>query len=308
VARNRNNASLPEQKSAESPQVKELLARALKAFHAGQLAGDPESAAALFMQALKEKPDSRRAVQGLFDVRARLVAEIDQDIAVGDVDAAKELLDALRTLPNAEQEVAQLEENLKTLATVRPMLAAAAALLQQGKADQPKGDNALELYHQVQQLDPQNAVAEQGIFQVQRAVLDRALAAVAQNDFAGAEKQLARAQAIRPGSQQMHDVRHRRIPGRHDVRAVRHRDRDRDSPERPRRGLGVHRATVRAQITALCRSGRRLFAVRGRICRTSGRHQGRGGPGLHRLRRTGRGAGAAGRRRAGAPLRDSHVH
>lgn len=209
VARNRMNASLPEQKSAESPQVKELLARAGKAFHAGQLAGDPDSAAALYMQALKEQPDSRRAVQGLFDVRARLVAEIDQDIAVGDVDAAEDLLDTLRTLPNAEQEVAQLEENLKTLATVRPMLAAAAALLQQGKADRPKGDNALELYRQVQQLDPQNAVAEQGIFQVQRALLDRALAAVAQNDFAGAERELARAQAVRPGSQQMHDVQQR---------------------------------------------------------------------------------------------------
>jgi formylglycine-generating enzyme required for sulfatase activity len=209
VARNRNNANLPEQKSAESPQVRELLARADKAFRAGQLAGDPESAAALFMQALKEQPDNRRAVQGLFDVRARLVAEIDQDIAVGDVDAAEDLLDTLRTLPNAEQEVAQLEENLKTLATVRPMLAAAATLLQQGRADQPKGDNALELYRQVQQLDPQNAVAEQGIFQVQRAVLDRALAAVAQNDFAGAERELARAQAVRPGSQQMHDVQQR---------------------------------------------------------------------------------------------------
>jgi formylglycine-generating enzyme required for sulfatase activity len=209
VARNRNNANLPEQKSAESPQVRELLARADKAFRAGQLAGDPESAAAVFMQALKEQPDNRRAVQGLFDVRARLVAEIDQDIAVGDVDAAEDLLDTLRTLPNAEQEVAQLEENLKTLATVRPMLAAAATLLQQGKADQPKGDNALELYRQVQQLDPQNAVAEQGIFQVQRAVLDRALAAVAQNDFAGAERELARAQAVRPGSQQMHDVQQR---------------------------------------------------------------------------------------------------
>jgi formylglycine-generating enzyme required for sulfatase activity len=209
VARNRMNANLPEQKSAESPQVKELLARAGKAFQAGQLAGDPDSAAALYMQALKEQQDSRRAVQGLFDVRARLVAEIDQDIAVGDVDAAEDLLDTLRTLPNAEQEVAQLEENLKTLATVRPMLAAAATLLQQGRADQPKGDNALELYRQVQQLDPQNAVAEQGIFQVQRAVLDRALAAVAQNDFAGAERELAQAQAIRPGSQQMHDVQQR---------------------------------------------------------------------------------------------------
>ncbi|MDE1895415.1 MAG: SUMF1/EgtB/PvdO family nonheme iron enzyme, partial [Xanthomonadaceae bacterium] len=95
------------------------------------------------------------------------------------------------------------------LAKVRPMLARAAALLQQGKADLPAGGSALDVYREVQQLDPQNAVAEQGIFQVQRAVLDRALAAVAQNDFAGADKQLARAQAIRPGSQQMVDVQQR---------------------------------------------------------------------------------------------------
>ncbi len=209
VARNKNNASLPEQKTAETAAVKSLLERAVKALHAGQLAGGPNSAAALFIQALKEKPDSRRAVQGLFDVRARLVAEIDQDIAVGDVDAAEDLLDILRTLPNAEQEVAHLEANLKTLATVRPMLTKAAALLQQGKADQPPGGSALDLYRQVQQLDPQNAMAEQGIFQVQRAVLDRALAAVAQNDFAGAERQLAQAQVVRPGSQQMHDVQQR---------------------------------------------------------------------------------------------------
>ncbi|MEO8747403.1 MAG: formylglycine-generating enzyme family protein, partial [Rhodanobacter sp.] len=110
---------------------------------------------------------------------------------------------------NADEEVAQLERNLKTLATVRPMLVRAAGLLQQGKVDLPHGDSALDLYRQVQQLDPQNAVAEQGIFQVQRAVLDRALAAVAQNDFAAAEQQLAQAQAIRPGSQQMHDVQQR---------------------------------------------------------------------------------------------------
>ncbi|OOG58253.1 sulfatase-modifying factor protein [Rhodanobacter sp. B05] len=218
VARNRTDANLPEQKAADTPAVKALLDRATKALHAGQLVGDPNSAAALFMQALKEQPDSRHAVQGLFDVRARLVAEIDQDIAVGDVDASEDLLGALRTLPNAEQEVAQLETNLKTLATVRPMLAKAAGLLQQGRADQPPGDSALELYRQVQKLDPQNAVAEQGIFQVQRAVLDRALAAVAQNDFAGAEQQLAQAQAIQPGSQQMHDVQ-QRIEGMRKQRA-----------------------------------------------------------------------------------------
>jgi hypothetical protein len=125
---------------------------------------------------------------------------------MGDTDAAQGLLGSLRTLPNAAEDVKQLEANLKTLAKVRPMLARAAGLLQQGKADHPAGASALDLYREVQKLDPQNAVAEQGIFQVQRAVLDRALAAVAQNKFAQADRALAEAQAIRPGSQQMHDV------------------------------------------------------------------------------------------------------
>ncbi|EIM03889.1 sulfatase-modifying factor protein [Rhodanobacter denitrificans] len=218
AARGSHNANLPEQLSADPPEVRALLEQATRALHAGRLVGAEDSAAALFQQALKTKPDSRRAVQGLFDVRARLVAEIDQDIAVGDADAAQDLLGALRTLPNAETEVTQLEASLKVLEQVRPMLAKAAGLLQQGKADRPAGGSALELYREVQKLDPQNAVAEQGIFQVQRAVLDRALAAVAQNDFAGADRELAAAQAIRPGSQQMIDV-HKRVDDMREQRA-----------------------------------------------------------------------------------------
>ncbi|RAN81892.1 sulfatase-modifying factor protein [Bacillus sp. SRB_336] len=217
AARSNRNADLPRQLSADPPAVQALLVRATKALHAGQLAGDANSAAALFAQALKDKPDSRRAAQGLFDVRARLVAEIDQDIALGDADAASDLIDALRTLPDAAGDVAQLEASLKTLVKVRPMLARAASLLQQGKVDRPSGESALDMYREVQKLDPQNAVAEQGIFQVQRAVLDRALAAVAQNDFAGADRELAEAQTIRPGSQQMLDV-HKRVD---DMRAQR---------------------------------------------------------------------------------------
>lgn len=203
------NVHLPEQLSEDPPAVRALLARATKALRAGELVGDKESAAALFAQAMKEKPDSRRAAQGLFDVRARLVAQIGQDIAVGDAEGAVELLDALRALPHAGDDVAQLETQLKTLITLRPMLAKASSLLQQGKADQPAGDSALDTYREVQKLDPQNAVAEQGIFQVQRVVLDRALAAVAQNKFDDADKELARAAQIHPGSQQWQDVRKR---------------------------------------------------------------------------------------------------
>ena len=206
VAHSKKKADLPEQLSADPPVVQALLNRATKALQAGQVAGDRNSAAALFAQALKAKPDSRRAAQGLFDVKARLVADIDQDLAVGDADAAKDQLDALRTLPNAAEDIALLSTSLKTLTKVRPMLAKGAALLAQGKADQPVDGSALDMYRQVQKLDPQNAVAEQGIMQVQRAVLDRALASLAQSNFVDADRALAEAQAIRPGSQQMQDV------------------------------------------------------------------------------------------------------
>jgi len=205
----KGNQHLPEQLSADTPEVQALLARADEAMQAGRLVGGENSAATLYAQALKDKPDSRAAAQGLNQVRAQLVAQIGQDIAVGDADSAQDLLDGLRELPNTAGDVAQLEQSLKTLAKIRPMLTQAASLLQQGKVDQPQGASALDLYRQVQALDPQNAMAEQGIFQVQRAVLDRALAAVAQNDFAAADRALAEAETIRPGSQQLTDVRNR---------------------------------------------------------------------------------------------------
>jgi len=81
--------------------------------------------------------------------------------------------------------------------------------LQEGKADLPHGDSALDTYREVLQLDADNAVAEQGITQVQRTVLDKALAAVAQNDFAAADTALAEAAAIQPESQGLQDTRGR---------------------------------------------------------------------------------------------------
>lgn len=203
------NTKLPEQMSADTPEVDALITRADKALHAGQLAGDDNSAATLYAQALKLKPDSRRAAQGEFEVRARLVAEINQDLAVGDADAASDLLNALKPLPDSSDDFTQLQEKLKTLGQVRPLLAKAATLLQQGSADQPTGNNALELYRQVQTMDPDNAVAEQGVLQVQKAVLDRALAAVAQNDFKGADQALTEATQVLGDSQALRDVRTR---------------------------------------------------------------------------------------------------
>ncbi|TAL72989.1 MAG: formylglycine-generating enzyme family protein [Rhodanobacter sp.] len=214
----RGTPALPRQLTPDPPKLRALLDRADKALAEGRLADAKEGAAALFLAAAKAKPDSRRAARGVIDVRARLIAQTERDITLGNAEDATVQLAALRTLPASEQDVAHLEASLATLAQVRPLLARAAGLLQQGRADQPRGRSALDIYRQVQQLDPHNAVAEQGVLDVQRVVLDRALAAVAQNDFAGADKVLAAAQAIRPGSQQWHDVR-ARIAGMRSSRA-----------------------------------------------------------------------------------------
>ncbi|GGA14138.1 SUMF1/EgtB/PvdO family nonheme iron enzyme [Dyella caseinilytica] len=203
----RSNVHLPEQLTADPPAIRALIERANKAFLAGHIAGDKSSAAALYEQAVKLKPDSRAAVQGLDQVRTHLIAEITQDIAIGDSEAAGTLLEYLKVMPNTATDIPPLEASMKTLITVRPMLAKAADLLQQGKGEKPSGDDALDLYRQVQKLDPENTVASEGILQVQRMVLDRALAAVAQNDFAGAEAAITEAQTIQPGSPQLQDVR-----------------------------------------------------------------------------------------------------
>ncbi|MGC1550032.1 MAG: SUMF1/EgtB/PvdO family nonheme iron enzyme [Rhodanobacter sp.] len=214
----KSNIALPKQLSADSPEVQALIARAAKALQAGQLVGD-NGAVALYAQALKDKPDSRAAAQGLEQVHSHLIAAISQDIAVGDAESADAMLADLKTLPDSAEDVTSLAASLKTLRQVRPMLAEAAGLLQQGHADQPQAGSALEIYRQVLQLDPENAVAAQGVLQVQRVVLDRALAAVAQNDFTGADTALTEAQVIQPDSPQLQDIRSR-VDGMRQQRAT----------------------------------------------------------------------------------------
>jgi formylglycine-generating enzyme required for sulfatase activity len=200
---------LPAQTSPDTPELTALLDRGDKALAADRLVGGKDSAATLFGAVLREKADSQRALAGMNEVRARLAAEIEQDIALGDADAARESLGALKALPNSAADVTPLQQKLGVLDKVRPLLGKAASQMQDGKASQPRGDSALDTYRQVLQLDPENAVAEQGITQVQRTVLDKALAAVAQNDFAAADAALAEAATIQPESQGLQDTRGR---------------------------------------------------------------------------------------------------
>lgn len=204
-----------------SPEVKALLERADKAFDAGDLAGGSDSAAALYAKALRAKTDSNRAANGLARVHVQLVMNIEKHLVDGEPDEAGQGLALLKKIPGADKDVERLSSDLEDLRKVRPLLSRAAELLQQGKALEPAGEdgNALALYRQVLAIDTGNPVAEQGIEQIQRKVLDEALGAVASEDFVTADAELAKATRILPGSRALQDTRGR-IEGIRRQRAV----------------------------------------------------------------------------------------
>ncbi|HET7268530.1 MAG TPA: SUMF1/EgtB/PvdO family nonheme iron enzyme [Oleiagrimonas sp.] len=192
-----------------SPEVLDLLKHADKAFAAGNLAGDDHSAAALYIQVLRARPSSRRAASGLAKIHVQLMLAVEDHLADGEVDAAAERLAKLKRLPGTQADVERLSQQLDELRKVRPLLAQAANLVQQGNTLAPEGDNALALYRRVLKIDAGNSVARQGIEQIQRHVLDKALGAIASDDFAGADEALSLAAKILPGSQALQDTRGR---------------------------------------------------------------------------------------------------
>ncbi|MDE1959345.1 MAG: SUMF1/EgtB/PvdO family nonheme iron enzyme [Xanthomonadaceae bacterium] len=191
--------------ATETPQVKALLDRAERARRAGRVTGT-DSAAAYFLDVLKLAPHDATAQAGLDALADRLASDAGSALDAGDSDAAVANINALHQIPDTSAAVARLQQRLALLQKVRPLLVAAAERSKLGDSTTPAGSSALDLYRQVLGIDPQNSVARRGLERIQRGLLDRALSAVAQDDFATAGSVLAQAAAILPGTQQLQNV------------------------------------------------------------------------------------------------------
>lgn len=167
------------------------------------------SALSLYGQVLAQEKDSAAASAGIEKIYKSILQQADAALDRGDERESARFIAQLSALPHSGEELGPLQARLKTLAEVLPLLTRAADALQQGHATSPPRDNALEIYRHVLELDPANKLADQGLGQIQGKYLDRALAAAAQDDFAGADRILSEASPIRPGSQQLLDTRTR---------------------------------------------------------------------------------------------------
>jgi formylglycine-generating enzyme required for sulfatase activity len=202
----------PEVPSPPPPKaIAALLRKADKALADGHLLEPKDtSALALYQKVLEGDKANAAAKAGIEKVHQTLVdqakAALDRD---DDADSERAIA-ALGTLPDASPaEIEALQARLKLLRRVSPLLTHAADLLRQGQLTEPKDANALSVYRDVLKLDPENKLAGQGLAQVQRRYLDRALAAAAQDDFGGADAILAEGSQVVPGSQELLDTRTR---------------------------------------------------------------------------------------------------
>jgi formylglycine-generating enzyme required for sulfatase activity len=200
----------PEPEAPTTESITAQLAAADKAVAEDRLFEPAEdNALVLYRKVLDEDKTNRRARTGLATVQDRLIEEIGTALDAGDTDEAERILSGLDQVPHEGARFAGLRARLKLAREVEPLLASAAELLRQGKGLEPAGNSALDVYRKVRELDPGNVLAQQGLEQIQRGVLERALAAIAKDDFKAADAVLAEAAAIAPGSQQLLDTRTR---------------------------------------------------------------------------------------------------
>jgi formylglycine-generating enzyme required for sulfatase activity len=187
-----------------------LLRKADKALADGHLLEPNDTSAyALYKQVLDADANSAAAHAGLEKVHDALLKRVEAAFDRDDEGDASRGIAQLETLPPQGTELETLRARLKLLKQTGPLLTRAADLMSQGRATEPREGNALAVYREVLKLDPNNKLAEQGLLQVQRGYLDRALAAAAQDDFGGADSILGEASLVSPGSQELLDTRTR---------------------------------------------------------------------------------------------------
>ena len=187
-----------------------LLKKADQALADGQLL-EPKttSAFALYRQVLDADATNTAAKTGIANVRDAVAKRAQDALDRGDEGDATKWVTAYASMPSPGEELSQLQDRLKIVKEVTPLLTRAADLLKDDHANEPEGASALDVYRQVLKLDPGNKLADQGLAQIERGFIERALAAAAQDDFNGADDILGNASSIRPGSHELLDARTR---------------------------------------------------------------------------------------------------
>jgi len=186
---------------AAAVELEAAVAAAVAAAEAGRLvAPDDESALHWYSRALQIDPRDRGAREGRRMVVLRALESGHALLDRGELPEVDAILAALAEAPAERAAVAALRARRDAQPQVAELLRQGSQRLAAGQRFEPEGDSALDSYRAALALDSRNVVAKQGLVEIESAVLERALAEASEDRFEDADRLLALAATILPGT------------------------------------------------------------------------------------------------------------
>jgi formylglycine-generating enzyme required for sulfatase activity len=187
--------------------------RARQALQEGRLFADADSAIPLYLAILQRAPDDADAGAGLAAAMKTLLADGDEALATADDDIAAlreahAVAAVARTVRPGDKPVRAYLERVDIADRLWELNRDAERELRAGRLGE-QGGGALAGFREALRLRAGQARALQGIAAVESGLIRRADAAAAEGEFAEAQRWLASAALVRPGSATISDARAR---------------------------------------------------------------------------------------------------
>lgn len=184
----------------------ETLRRASEALAAGRVEQGDNNALSLYLSVLSTDPENAEAKAGVDKIVADLVAKGEQHLTQGRFSEASRLAQVVSKVRADDPAVQAFKAKVDAGREVGTLLVEAQRLAAAGKVVAPEGDNAAEVYRGILRKDAQNAAALQGLAKLESDLLAQAGAAAQAGNYAEADRLLADAGKVRPGSQDVQNA------------------------------------------------------------------------------------------------------
>lgn len=162
----------------------------------------PSATAAIqtYQEVLRLDPGNIDAIAGLDSIATHYAQSAIEQAAAGETETAIGMLDrasaANPNLPLLTEARSSIADATSVQQAVAEMLASAGGYRAAGELINPPGANAAEMYHRVLATDPDNAIAAQGLSEVEAQVASNASVLLSAGDLAAVELLVDRASAV----------------------------------------------------------------------------------------------------------------
>jgi formylglycine-generating enzyme required for sulfatase activity len=192
---------VPELVATPVDEVGDSLTRADQAMAAGRLDQGEGNALSIYLSVLETEPGNTDAIAGVDRIVAELVRRGEQALVQARFNEAARAAQVVSRLRPEDEAVVSFKAKVDSGREVALLLGEAQRLAAEGRFVSPEGGNAAAIYRDVLRSDPGNSTAIQGLASMEATMIERGLAAAQAGNYPEADRLLAEAGRVSPGSE-----------------------------------------------------------------------------------------------------------